>query len=319
MNTAFVTGGAGFIGSHIVDALVFAGWKVVVVDNLSHGKWGNIASKLIFESNQNTDKEAGGGKVYAYHADIRDLEEMERIFIQHPCAVVIHCAAQISVQESIKQPQLDREINVQGTKNLIDVIKKYPVQQCVYLSSGGAIYGDAQQIPTLETAILAPKSPYGKHKLEAEQLLMSEFSGNPCVTVLRLSNVYGTRQPAEGGGVIAKLFDCVAKKSKFGLAGDGEQIRDFVYVQDVVSAVICALQSKNAGVFNISTGIGVSLSTLLEYVQEVTKQTLIIEKMPQCTEDVIKSILSNNLAKISLNWEPRFDILMGLEDMCVVA
>jgi UDP-glucose 4-epimerase len=235
-----VTGGAGFIGSHIVDAYLKEGHDVTVIDNLSTGRIENI----------NTDR------CHFIDADIRNIEEMKRLMILYgPFDVVNHQAAQMSVSDSVRDPHMDIEINIMGTVN---VLKTFGSQckKFIFASSGGTVYGEHKS-PRVERDPLEPVSPYGISKLACEKyvhMYSNQFSFD--YVIFRYSNVYGPRQNPHGeAGVIAIFIEkIVYKQEECTINGDGEYDRDYIYVSDVVDANVAALSEELEGIHNISTG-----------------------------------------------------------------
>jgi UDP-glucose 4-epimerase len=228
---ALITGGAGFIGSHIIEMLMQDGWRTTVVDNLSGGDRANLPV----------------GVPLVTH-DIADPALMG-VFVDGAFDAVIHCAAQTSVPHSVADPAFDRQVNLVGTENVIRCAKETGVGRFVFFSSGGAVYGDTA-VRADETTLPAPLSPYGVHKLAAEgYVTLSGLS----YAILRPANVYGPRQRAgTDGGVIATFVDRLARGDVLHVNGDGEQVRDFVYVADVAAAVRAALSWHDSGIWNVA-------------------------------------------------------------------
>ncbi|HEU0305304.1 MAG TPA: exopolysaccharide biosynthesis polyprenyl glycosylphosphotransferase [Gaiellaceae bacterium] len=250
---ALVTGGAGFIGSQLVDRLVEDGFDVVALDDLSAGRTGNLA-------------QAFGAGARLETADVTCAEDMRRLFIAHRPEVVFHLAAQIAVSRAVEEPLMDATANVVGTLSVLEAARACGAQRLVLASSGGAIYGDALVKPTPEHAPLVPLSPYGTAKLAAEQYtaLYNDLYGLSTAT-LRLANVYGPRQGLGGeGGVIARFCRALVDGEPAQVFGDGLQTRDYVHVRDVVAAFAAAGHSQASGAFNIGTGTETTLLDLLE-------------------------------------------------------
>lgn len=240
MTKCIVTGGAGFIGSHVVDALIGAGYEVHIIDNMSAGKEENINPKAIM-----------------HKADIRNLEEISPIF--QNADFVFHLAAFPQVQYSIEHPEETNEININGTQNVLIASAKAGVKKLIY-SASCAAYGDQEKMPMVETDLPTPKSPYGLQKYVGEHLcrLWSEIYGLPTVS-LRYFNVYGPRQSDTGAYalVIARFLKQIREGQKMTITGDGLQTRDFTHVRDVVRANILAMESEKVGkgeVINIGAG-----------------------------------------------------------------
>lgn len=287
-----VTGGAGFIGSHTVDLLVEKGYSAVVVDNLSTGKKENLNERAKF-----------------YNVDIRD-EGLREVFEKESPDAVIHLAAQTNARKSIENPVFDASVNILGALNVLDCCKKYNVKKIVYASSA-AVYGDPKQIPTPETSKISPLCPYGVSKYTFEQYLMA--SGISFV-ILRYSNVYGQRQDARGeAGVVSIFIDKLLKNEQPEIFGDGEQTRDFVYVEDVARANIAALEKNISGVFNISTGIETSVNELFRLIKAATNSTVEARHSKAVEGEIKRSCLKCSTAAKGLGWKAEVSIVNGLE------
>ncbi len=293
-----VTGGAGFIGSWIVDFLIDEDYEIIVIDNLSTGNKENLNSKVKF-----------------YELDIRDKKLIE-IFENEKPDYVFHLAAQINVRESIKNPLEDCEINILGTLNLLNCCIKTGVRKIIFSSTGGAIYGDNCKIPTPETEKENPNSPYGIAKLSIEKYL--EFYKNVYdldYVALRYSNVYGPRQNSKGeAGVIAIFIDKILSGEQPIINGTGEQTRDYVYVKDVANANLLAL--KLLGIFNVGAGIETSVNEIFNrIVKEMGKNG---ENIKEIHGDAIKgeqlrSCLDANKL-IKEGWKINYDLNNGLRE-----
>src|SRR4051812_16357066 len=240
---ALVTGGAGFIGSNLVDALLDRGDDVAVIDNLSTGRESNLAGALT-------------NGVRLHTTDIRDAATVREVFASEQPEVVFHLAAQIDVRKSVADPAFDARTNVEGTVNLLEAAREHGVRRFVNTSSGGAIYGVQDVLPTPETATPAPMAPYGASKACAEVYcgLFERLHGMSVASV-RYGNVYGERQdPLGEAGVIAIFCGKLLAGERATIFGDGRQTRDYVYVGDVVTANLTAAESDATGGFNIGTG-----------------------------------------------------------------
>lgn len=290
-----VTGGAGFIGSHIVDRLIDDGMKVVVIDNLTSGSKENVNP---------------GAKVY--EVDIRD-EKVPKIFAIEKPNFVFHHAAQIDVGTSIKNPIFDAEVNLIGTLRLFDICIENKVKKIVVPSSA-AIYGDTKQIPTPEDIVKIPTMPYAFGKLAVEQY--AEFYSRFYkldITLLRYSNVYGPRQASPGEGVVIQKF--ISKyliNERPTINGDGNQTRDFIYVSDVVEANIKATKNKVLGPINVSTAKETSVNDLAKKIKDITGKKLRPKYRPAKLHEVYRSCLENKLARKLLNWRPKISLDDGL-------
>jgi len=240
-----VTGGAGFIGSHIADALIARGDRVTIVDDLSTGDRANVNP---------------GSELRVI--DIRDVSDA-------PYDAIVHQAAQVDVRKSVADPALDAEINVVGSIRLLEAAAKGGVKRFVFASSGGAIYGEPLEAPQTESHPTNPLSPYGCAKLCVEHY-MGLYSNVSCVA-LRYANVYGPRQNAKGeAGVIAIFAPHLWRDEEVTINGSGEQTRDFVYVDDVVAANLAALDGDLRGAFNVGTGVETSINELHAMMARIT-------------------------------------------------
>ena len=283
---AIVTGGAGFIGSHVADALLARGDEVVVVDDLSSGKRENVNDGARLDER-----------------DIRGGLELEG------AEVVFHLAAQADVQTSMRRPDFDAEVNVLGTVRVLEAAREAGAQ-VVFTSTGGAIYGECDG-PASEDAPRDPLSPYGIAKLCGEEYLRgwNRIHGTGHV-VLRLANVYGPRQEASlEGGVVAIFLERLQRGEETAIFGDGLQTRDFVYVGDVVSALLAAA-NNDGGVFNVGTGVETTVLDLNRACAEVAGAGAEPRFEDARLGDVRRSVLDVSLAERELGWRPE----VGLED-----
>lgn len=290
-----VTGGAGFVGSHIVDRLIALGHDVIVLDNLSTGKKDFIHPAASF-----------------YQVDIRDRQLVEIVKAEQP-ETVIHQAAQSEVPTSVKDPLFDAETNILGTLLLLEACRLSGVRKIVYASSA-AVYGEPAYLPIDEEHPVAPLSNYGISKFTPEfylkmynQLYGLEY------TILRYANVYGIRQEPRGeGGVIAIFLDRLLRGEALTIYGDGKQTRDFVYVGDIADANISALDRGNGMIFNLGTGTPTSLEKLIQVLGEVTERRIQVEYGPERPGDIKHSHFDSRQAKKWLEWTPRIDLKTGL-------
>jgi UDP-glucose 4-epimerase len=254
-----VTGGAGFIGSHVVEALLARGDEPHVLDDLSKGQVANVPPS-----------------VPLYVRDMSDAP-LDRLFSAGFDAVV-HCAAQTNVMRSVADPALDRRINIDGLQRVLDAAIAGGVRRFVFISSGGAIYGETPA-PASERTAPRPENPYGRHKLEGERMVeAAPISG----VALRLSNVYGPRQRSDAEGGVASIFaERMAAGLPLQIYGDGEQQRDFVHVMDVVAAIVRALDDHTmTGVWNVGTGRPTSVNELAALMIEAFGEHALIERLP---------------------------------------
>jgi UDP-glucose 4-epimerase len=286
-----VTGGAGFIGSHVAEALVARGEEVVVLDNLSSGK---------------REKVPEGARLV--EGDIRDPGD---IFDEVGPEVCFHLAAQADVVTSVDRPDFDADVNVLGTLRVLEAARKHGTK-IVFSSTGGAIYGECNG-PAPESAERRPISPYGISKLAGEEYMVgwNRLYGSRHVA-LRFGNVYGPRQePTLEGGVIAIFLDRMRDGETTRIFGDGRQTRDFVYVGDVVEAVLAAIPHEG-GVFNIGTGVETTIADLHALCRQITGVDREPEPAPARTGDVLHSVIDPSLAERELGWRPRHDLDAGL-------
>ncbi len=291
-----VTGGAGFIGSNIVDRYIELGHEVVIVDDLSSGKKDNINPKAVF-----------------YEINIQS-DELKEVFDKHNFDVVNHHAAQIDVRKSVDDPVYDAQINVIGLLNLLENCRKFDVKKVVFISSGGVVYGDPENKPPTEDYPFAPESPYGVTKMVGEYYVRyySKVHGLR-FTALRYSNVYGPRQDPHGeAGVIAIFSNLLLEGKVCTIFGDGEQTRDYVFVEDVVEANVLALDKGNNESFNIGTGIPTSVNILLKKMASVLNCTNGPNFAPARKGELKENYLNSSKAKNLLGWNPRFSLDEGL-------
>lgn len=300
-----VTGGAGFIGSHTVDRLLAEGLEVVILDDLRSGRLENI--------NQHVKKR---GFCFV-RGDVRD-SRLVRDLVKDVDSIV-HLAALISVPESIEDPLLTNDVNVNGTLNLLKASMDFNVKRFVYASSC-AVYGNAKVLPTKEDSPLEPLSPYGVSKLAAEKYVGVFYEVYGLETVcLRYFNVYGPRQAYNDySGVITKFIDRLTKDLPLVVFGDGEQTRDFVYVRDVVEANILALKKEDAAgeTFNIGTGVATKINQLASALLEITKKTHLKLKHSKPREgDINHSFADISKARKKLHYDPKVSLKEGLEEL----
>jgi UDP-glucose 4-epimerase len=295
-----VTGGAGFIGSHIVDALIEYGYDVVVVDNLSSGVKKNINRKARF-----------------YELDIQD-SKLDTVFHEERPNAVSHQAAQIDVRRSVSDPIFDAKTNVLGSINIFQNCINYNVNKVIFASSGGAIYGEQSIFPAPEDHPLKPISPYGITKLVAEQYLYyyrTIFGLD--YTVLRYANVYGPRQdPLGEAGVVSIFIQKMLNQEQPVINGDGHQTRDFVYVADVAKANVLALKVDSHGAFNIGTGIETSVNQLFNHLKEIMNLPIEEKHGKAKWGEQQRSVIDYAKAKATLQWEPSTIFLDGLKKTC---
>lgn len=302
MGKCIVTGGAGFIGSNLVDKLIDRDWEVVIIDDLSTGRADYINPQARF-----------------HKADIASCSEMEEIFAGEandgPIDRVFHLAAQIDVRASVADPFFDKKINLEGGANILDNCYRNKIEKVLFASSGGAVYGDTQDIPSTENTMPAPISPYGIHKLAFENYLYyySRVLGQKYF-VLRPSNVYGPRQYKGGeAGVVTIFIDNAVNGKQSVLYGDGSQTRDFVYVDDVVDAFLKGAESDSLGTFNVSTGVETPISAVVEAIESATGEKMDLRYDKPQPGDQSRSCLDSSLIKQVLSWKPQTDLTQGIK------
>ena len=302
---ALVTGGAGFIGSHLVDALVAAGDEVVVLDDLSSGRRENLSSAL-----------AAGAQLI--EGDITDPEAVAATFEEHRPEAVFHLAAQIDVRRSVADPQFDLAVNVGGTIGLLEAARDAGSKRFLFASTGGAIYGEGNglELPLDESAECRPDAPYGqsKHAAEGYLSLFTRLHGLP-TTALRLGNVYGPRQDPHGeAGVVAIFSNLLLTGGRPRVFGDGEQTRDYIFVGDVVGAFLAALERGADGTYNVGTGRETSVLELGNLVAEAASAKFDPEFAPPRLGEVQRIAIDPSLAADRLGWRAERELAAGLAD-----
>ncbi|MCU0652672.1 MAG: NAD-dependent epimerase/dehydratase family protein [Candidatus Pacebacteria bacterium] len=293
-----ITGGAGFIGSHLTDKLVNEGFDTAVIDDLSTGEEKNINKASRF-----------------YQADICG-EEIGGIFEKERPDMVFHLAAHINVRRSVKDPITDARINILGSLNVIENFLRWrpsPQSKFIFMSTGGAIYGDAATIPTSENCDPAPVSPYGVAKLAVEKYLnYYHQTGSLSRVIMRPPNVYGPRQNYHAeAGVVA--FFCNRMLAGIGpaISGDGRQTRDFIYVEDVVAALLLAAR-RGDGVYNVGTGIETDINRIFELVAKACGKPCDKKYGAALAGEQKRSCLDSSKIRIELGWEPKVGIEEGI-------
>jgi UDP-glucose 4-epimerase len=291
-----VTGGAGFIGSHVTDRLIDAGAEVVVLDNLSSGK-----------------RELVNPRARLHEADI-GAEGIRALFEQERFDCVDHHAAQMNVRRSVDDPIFDARVNILGSLNLLQAAVATGVKKFVFASTGGAIYGEQLTFPADETHQTCPLSPYGIAKLAVEKYLAfyEDVHGLP-YTALRYANVYGPRQDPHGeAGVVAIFGQRLLAREPAIINGDGEQTRDFVYVEDVVRANVLAVTTDLRGIYNVGTGIETSVDVLYAYLAKHSGATSAPRHGPAKAGEQRRSILDSRKLQAATTWRPTISIDEGL-------
>ncbi len=298
-----VTGGAGFIGSQIVDAYLERGHEVSILDNLSTGREQNINPDARF-----------------YQADVCDRERVLEIFREGKFDALNHHSAQLDVRVSVNDPQYDAEQNIIGSLNLLQAAKETGVERIVFASSGGTVYGEQQVFPADESHPLDPISPYGVAKLTVEKYLHYYYHVHGIkYAVMRYTNVYGPRQNPHGeAGVIAIFCDRMFKGEQPVINGSGEQTRDYVYVGDVVRANVLATEKvEEAGVtgeaFNVCTNTEITVNELFGMLNEMLGNTFIEKHGPAKKGEQMRSVCTFDKAQQRLGWTPEIYLREGLE------
>lgn len=295
MGRYLVTGGAGFIGSHIVDALIEKGDEVVVIDNLSSGKRENVNTKARF-----------------IEMDI--LDNLNPVFGLGKFDAVFHFAAQISIHRALANPKFDANVNVIGSLNVIDCAVKHNVKKVVFASTGGALYSPKAELPCHENSLKEPLSPYGLAKLTIEGYLnlYKNLFGMDYVC-LRFSNVYGPRQNPEGeAGVIAIFTGRFLRGEGIWINGDGNQTRDYVYVKDVVKAALHCLNLS--GEYNVSTEKETSVNELVQKVEKASGKKAEIVYRPAIQGEIFRSLLTSEKLRKE-GWAHEYDIDRGIGEV----
>ena len=301
--TALVTGAAGFIGSHLVDRLIADGYSVTGIDDLSSGALDNLP--LGFDLRK---------------MDIRDVEVQSVVDELRP-SIVFHLAAQISVSVSAREPQLDADVNIGGALNLFEGIRAAGDKaiKIVYVTSGGTAYGDPEYVPADESTPVRPLSPYGASKLAVETYL--PIYENLCglkYSIIRLANVYGPRQDPHGeAGVVAIFAKAMLARKPLTVFGDGNDERDYVYVQDAVDAIARAAEISLPGPFNVGTGISTSTNRIFEVVAENCGHSNPANHGPDRPGDINRISLDPSKAQRELGWVPKVSLEDGLKSTAV--
>ena len=288
-----VTGGAGFIGSHVAEALLRDGWDTHVLDSLATGSVTNVPPDARL-----------------HVADIRSADELGATFRSAPFDAIVHCAAQTSVERSMKDPDLDRDVNVTGSRSLLQAAKASDVRRFVFISSGGAIYGETAE-PATELSVPAPRSFYGMHKYVGEEFVRAS---GVHYGIIRPSNVYGPRQRADAeGGVLAIFFERLAAGLPIDVHGDGSQVRDFVYVADLVDSVRLALSTSEDVIWNVSSGVATSVLEAAHAIGRELGAEPQLRFRPRRAGDIESSLLSPARILATGEWGPPLPLVTGLQ------
>jgi len=294
----FITGGAGFIGVHLCKKLLLQNHSVTIFDNFE-----NSSQEHFIASFKDT--------VTVISGDIVDYPKLESSMKNHD--VVIHLAAKISVPDSIIHPQSTFDTNVKGTQNVLDALLENKITKIIVTSSAG-VYKNTSKIPLDESSPLVPSSPYGSSKLEMEKKInqfvsLHKISG----IILRLFNVYGSGQSIQYAGVITKFKEKISQNLPLIIYGDGNAVRDFVHVDDVIDAILLALNSSESITYNIASGIGTSIINLAKTMTCLSERSLEIQHMPARDGDILSSVSDVSLAKTNLKFVPKISLRDGLK------
>jgi UDP-glucose 4-epimerase len=291
-----VTGGAGFIGSNLADALVSDGHRVSVLDNLFTGKRSNVPREADF-----------------IELDITS-PVVDKIFERGKFDIVFHLAAQMDVRKSVENPANDAGINIIGGINLLQAAVKYKIKKFIFSSTGGAIYGEQEEYPAPETHAANPLSPYGISKLAFEKyLFFYNFQHGLHYVTLRYANVYGPRQNSEGeAGVVAIFCTRLLNSEKAVIYGDGGQTRDFVFVDDVVKANLMAIDFKSSMTFNVGTGVETDINTIFDRIKKATGSGQACINLEPKPGEQRRSSISYKKIKKYLDWEPTVNLETGI-------
>lgn len=296
-STALVTGGAGFIGSHIVDALIRRRIKVYIIDDLSTGRSKNVNPNAHFTRMSILNPQF--------------IDYLKRVKPD----VIFHTAAQINLRDSVKDPLDDAKTNILGSLTIAHIAGQIGVKKIIFSSSGGALYPESARLPWSEKNTPEPASPYAISKRSAEMYFHFAYMvhGVPYVA-LRYANVYGPRQNTKGeAGVIAVFADRMLGGKPATIFGTGKQTRDFVFVEDVVNANMLAMSKKVIGVYNIGTGKETDVNTVFKKLQKITRSQLPARHEPAAVGEVMRSALDARLAREKLGWKPSVKLDEGLE------
>jgi UDP-glucose 4-epimerase len=294
-----VTGGAGFIGSNVVDAFIDAGHEVAIVDNLTTGKEENLNPRAKF-----------------YEIDIRNKEKLTQAISEFSPEIINHHAAQIDVRKSVSDPAYNAEVNEIGTLNLLDAAVKAKAKKIVFSSTGGAIYGEVtKKSGADENHPQEPISPYAITKRAVEMYLYSyKVNHGLNSTVLRYGNVYGPRQdPLGEAGVIAIFCGKMLRGEQPTIFGDGDQLRDYIYVGDVAEINLLALEKGHNQTYNVGTGKGISVNELFSHLKDLMKFEKEAIYAPPRTGELFRSVLNCRKIKKELGWKAKTGIKKGLK------
>lgn len=293
-----VTGGAGFIGSHVVDRCIQEGHQVSVIDNLSTGKKKNLSRDAVL-----------------YKMDIGS-SRVDRVFRNERPVVLVHMAAQMNVRRSTEDPAFDAQVNILGTINLMEHAVKHGVRKVVFASSGGTVYGEQQVFPASESHPLHPLSPYGISKLSCEYYLTYfECVAGIKRVALRFANVFGPRQNPEGeAGVVAIFAQKMLKGEQPLINGNGMQTRDYVFIGDVLEAVMRCMNPEVTGIYNVGTGQETTVNAIFSELKTLTNSSCKEIHGPAKTGELERSALDANKLSKDTGWEAGMSLADGLSE-----
>jgi UDP-glucose 4-epimerase len=293
-----ITGGAGFIGSHIADRLILEGHSVAIIDNLSTGREDYLNPKAAF-----------------HRIDITDFNALDEVFKKEKPDIVDHHAAQVNVRVSMTDPDMDAKINIMGSLNVLKCALRFKVKKFIFASTGGAIYGEPENLPVSEDTPTNPLSPYGLAKLTVENYIkiLSNLNWLP-FTILRYSNVYGPRQIVKGESGVVALFTQRMLEGKVPVIfGDGTHTRDYVYVSDVVDANLLSLNLGNGKTFNIGTATRTDVNEVYDKLESHLKSGIKPEFSDEIPGEVHHIALDYGYIRDEMGWEPKFDFDRGVK------
>lgn len=293
-----VTGGAGFIASHVVDTFLNAGHEVVIVDNLITGRRSNLNPRAKF-----------------YEVDIRS-QEMEKIIAEERPEVIDNHAAQMDVRRSVAEPIFDADVNILGGLNLLNLAVKYGVRKFIHISSGGAVYGEPVYLPCDEKHPVQPLCPYGatKYMLELYLYMYKQMYGLD-YTILRYGNVFGPRQdPAGEAGVVAIFTGLMLKNKPVTIFGSGEQVRDYIFVKDCALANLKVLDQGPGEIFNLGCSVPTTVNQIFANLKQIIDYPLEANYAPARPGETFKIYLSSEHARETLDWCPQYTLNQGLQE-----
>ena len=295
--TVLVTGGAGFIDSHVCDALIALGHSVHAIDDLSGGYQEQVPDGVTL-----------------HKMDIRDAA-VEQLWERYHFDTLFHLAAQMDVRKSVSDPRFDADINIGGFLNLLEAGRENGLKKVIFSSTGGAIYGEPDYVPQDEAHVLQPLSPYGITKLCSEKYLHFYQNTHGLEYIaLRYGNVYGPRQNPHGeAGVVAIFSERMIDGVQPTINGDGLQTRDYVFVKDVVAANMAALSYTGSGIFNVGTGVETNVVELFSHLRDALAPSMPVQHGPGMPGEQKRSVLDYQLTKKMLGWEPTVDVVSGLQ------